>query len=329
MRAITTSMARVRRMEEIDNPLKFNLLFRFNVVLFIYKCVCKAARLYTKGGHMTKNKYSQDVTPKIFTIRLFVTSLFMAIALGLYIAKIIGLPGLLLILFGAIWNFFVGFNSMAAFMLSIIVGILYGMMAFSEGLYINALLYTVFYIPLQFAVWLLYMDADDVRVQSSRRLSGSGIYYTVLIFIYAFTVCFIISIFQEREELNVADAMVSCLLGLSAYLQSLRYREYYTVRPLALVASTAMWIYVAVMHPNSPVAIAIVLLYIYYLVLDLTGLYKFIDNEEEQKRAKERNISHAETVERLEEYRQLEQKDLEEKDKASGSGEDKNRKIKA
>lgn len=267
---------------------------------------------------MTKNKFSQDVTPKILTIRLVVTSLFMAIALGLYMAKIIGAPGLCLVFAGAIWNFFVGINTMAAFLLSLLVGLLYGMLALLEGLYINALLYTLFYIPLQFAVWIIYMDSDDMRVRSDRKMSGTGIYYTILLFLYALVICFAYSLYQEREILNLADVFVSCLLGLSAYLQSLRYREYYAVRVMAMVGSICLWIYVAVIHPNSMGAIAISLLYVYYLVLDLTGLYRFIDVEDKKKQAdlKAKKYTKDMVDQKIKEYNDL--KNHEEK----GPGED-------
>jgi len=209
------------------------------------------------------------VSPILFNLRLIVTSVFCLIALTLYLLNYLHFPVLCLIVFGAIWNFFVDINTFLAFLLSLIVGVLFSMLAIIDGLYVNAMLYIFFYIPLQFVTWLVNPKEKDMSIKKDKKLSGDNIYYISIIMILTFAICFAIVININHEIFHVLDTIVACMLGLSAFLQSYMYREFYVVRIASLVLSIVLWAFVLYTNVFSMGAIGIILLYSMYLILDI------------------------------------------------------------
>lgn len=265
-----------------------------------------------------KNKAKE----KLFMFRLVYTCFFVALALTLYFMHDINLPGVLLILCGALWNFFVDINSFMAFILSLIVGVLFASFAVINGLYINAILYVFYYVPLQFYIYLKYMNAKDMSIKRNKKLSGQNIYYIFVTFIVVFGCCFAISLLPEYPTMPIFDAMSACLLGLSAYLQTMMYREYYIVRPISLLASIALWIFIAQTNGASSGTLSIILLYVMYLLLDLLSLYYWWEVTEPST---DRTLANEDTInKKLSEYEKISNKNKKESssDKSSNDKKD-------
>ena len=160
----------------------------------------------------------------LFDAKLTITCLFSLIALTLYLLNYINFPAVCLIFLGAVWNFFVDINTLFAFLLSILVGFLFAMFAIIDGLYANAVLYVLYYIPLQFVIWLTNPKGRDMSIKKDKKLSKDNLYYICVAFILGFAVVVAVAVCMENEILLFFDAFSACMLGLSAYLQSYMYR---------------------------------------------------------------------------------------------------------
>ncbi len=231
-----------------------------------------------------------DVQPKIryarkelFTARLIVSCVFLTIALSLYFYGLLNLPGVLLIILGALWNFFVDVNTFWAFIFSLFVGAIYAMFAVVDGLYANAVLYTLYYIPLQFITWIKYGGIKDISIKNNKRLKGYQAYYLFVSFIYVFIICFIFTSTQNRQILPALDTVSACALALSAFLQSFMFREYYFVRPIALVLVLELWLYTIIQNGISYGSLACILLYIMYYILDCYSMNLWVDTTSARK----------------------------------------------
>lgn len=236
-----------------------------------------------EGVRMTVlNLYEKDYekinkqSKLLFNARLIITCFACLIALTLYLLNLLYLPVLCLILLGAIWNFFVDINTFIAFLLSVVVGMLFAMLSIIEGLYANALLYVLFYIPLQFVVWINNPKEFDSTIKIDKKLSKTVVYYICLAFLSAFSIVSTLIINLEQEMLIFFDVFSACLLGLSAFLQSYRYREYYSVRILAVIISIVLWISVLHIVYFSMIAVGMIILYSMYLLADVVTLISYI-----------------------------------------------------
>lgn len=216
------------------------------------------------------------VAPSLFLARLIISSVFITVALTLYLLSFINFPALCLITAGALWNFFVDINTFLAFLLSIVVGMLYAMFSIIDGLYVNALLYTLYYIPLQFIVWIMNLDETDMSIKKDKKLSGNSVCYVLVVFVFSVVCCFAFALLQENQVLPMFDAISASMLGLSAFLQCLMYREYYFVRPIALVLALFLWAYVIFINGLSMGALTMILLYSMYFILDMLSLYYYL-----------------------------------------------------
>jgi len=250
-------------------------------------------------------KYSND----LFMCRFIVTTLFALAGLTLYLLNFINFPAFALIILGALWNFFVDINSILAFLLCLAVCLIYSMFAIINGVYISAFLYIFFYVPMQFTVCVVYGKEKDMSIKKDKKLGAEASYYICIIMVLAFMVLFAIALNEEYQILPFLDALVACLLGLSAYLQSFMFREYYWVRFVALALAIVLWIMVAITIGVSVGALAMILLYLMYLILDIISMvFWFKTNEVYDKEAVEEIDEEGNkslVKEKVEEYNEL------------------------
>ena len=90
-------------------------------------------------------------------------------------------------------------------------------------------------------------------------------------FILAFAVGFAIAVSIDNQILLLFDTITACMLGLSAFLQSYMYREYYLVRIVSVAMSAVLWGVVFSVQVFSMGALGIVLLYLMYLFVDVAS----------------------------------------------------------
>ncbi|MBQ7467087.1 MAG: nicotinamide mononucleotide transporter [Clostridia bacterium] len=216
---------------------------------------------------MNNNVNYLNISSKHFTIRLVTICLFCAFALTLYFLNAINFPCVLLVVCGALWNFFVPINTYVSFIFCLIVCFLYSSFAISEGLYANAILYFLVYIVLQFVVWVLFNE-ENMKIED-KQLSKSNSYLVICFIVMSFALCFAISLNASKNVLPLFDAISASMLGLSAFLQSFKYREYFVIRPIALVCAILLWLFAGYQSGFDGFSLAVMLMYVMYLVLDL------------------------------------------------------------
>lgn len=258
--------------------------------------------------------------PKLLNSRLIITCIFSVVAVTLYIAGFFNFPALVLIIGGALWNFFVDINTMVSFLLSLVVCLIYGMFAYMEGLYMNAFLYVAFYIPMQFVTWLTNLNNKDISIKNDKRLFKHGFIFEYVMLLVVVVALAILCYFNNSMTISVLDALTACLLGFSALLQSFMFREYYYIRPFAVLSAILLWVSVILINGFSMISCTMVVLYLMYLTNDLltSAYWKFTVDiiEPEEIERNEENGSKVMEEKKLEEYKKL----MEEENKEDKNG---------
>lgn len=266
---------------------------------------------------ITKEK-RENISYKLYDVKLSITCAFTAIALTMYLIGLINVPAVILILAGALWNFFVDINTMLSFLLSLAVGFLFAFFAIKDGLYVNALLYTAFYIPLQFIVWITNLKTKDMSIKYDKKMTGSKIYYAIVAFVVCFVGLFAFAVITNRQVLPLFDSFACCLLGLSAVLQSYMYREYYFIRPFAILVSILLWTFTMLLNGVTVGSITVLTLYVMYFGMDLISMIFWIKTMPSQdKEAVEKIDSEGHKMlvkEKIDEYNEYVHKSDDKKD---------------
>lgn len=234
----------------------------------------KARKTISTLSLYEKNK--QRMSSRMFLTKLFVSLLFSFVALYLNLLGFINFACLLLIVFGAFWNFFVDINTYLALVLCLLVSVIYGMFSAAEGFYVNAILYVMAYIPMQFITWITNIDNKDMSIEKDKKLDGNAIFYVSLFIFFFFSLGFMFALSHEYELLAIFDTVTACLLCLSAFFQSFMYREYYIIRPIAIISAIILWSFAIVLNGFSAVSLTMVILYSMYLIMDIANIIYWI-----------------------------------------------------
>lgn len=207
----------------------------------------------------------------VSTYNLIIASFCCALGIALVLAGAETWPAFLLLLCGAIWNFFCDFKKYVSLIFGFIVSVLYAHFAFLNGLYAHAYLHLLVYIPLQFMVCLKNFDKEDTGIIKDHYMTGSEKYYTLLVVLFVFTFSAILTAGIKEEVFGLLDTISAIMLGVSAYLRSYRYQEYFTVRYIAVGTACMLWVIVIATYGVAPGSLMIVLLFLMYLLSDIFG----------------------------------------------------------
>ncbi len=229
-----------------------------------------------------------DISPKQYLMRLVIVCMFCAFALTLYFLGVINFACVLLIVCGGLWNLFVPINTFASFAFCLVVCSLYALFAIGEGLYSNAILYFVVYVFLQYVVWVLYSE-NDMAI-NDKQLSVNTSYLVTCVLAISLALSFAISIVQGNQILPLLDAVTACMLGLSAFLQSFKYREYFIIRPIALIFAILLWIFTGYINGYGGANVTAIVMYVMYLVLDMLTIGSRVYNIVFDGKGKKKNI---------------------------------------
>lgn len=258
---------------------------------------------------------------KLFLVKLMLSCFSLAIAITLYLIGLINFLCLTMVVAGVLWNFFAKINSFVGFGLCLLTCIICGLECISIGLYSHAILYLVFYVILELFVLVLNLKGNTIFVRY-KNLSGSEAFYIVMSILLFFACGFSISLCQNNMIIPAVDAVCASLLALSAYLHSRNFREYYAIRPIALVLTIAMFSYIISVGMVGSVTIALLLLYVIYFALDAVE-HVFLIQSNFKVRHSLRNVFAGETA--VEEFEIVAEKQSENKDqtpKKKGKGKD-------
>lgn len=208
---------------------------------------------------------------QLFMVKLVLLCLSLSVATTLYLIGIIDFACLLLVYFGGVWNYFAKINSYFGFGLCVLTSVFFGLECISVGLYAHSILYFVFYLALGFVVFLLNLKGNTIFVRY-KKLSNKESYIIIALFCVLFVAGFAGALLSHNMLVPAMDIVCSSMLALSAYLHSRNYREYYVVRPIALVATILMFAYLIAINIINSAIITMLLIYIMYFLLNIVEL---------------------------------------------------------
>ncbi len=168
---------------------------------------------------------------------------------------------------GMLWNFYSGLSRKISFLLCIIVAFAYFYICSKYAFYANALIYIACYIPFQLiANGKDYSDGEFVQIR--KKITDLNKILFVVFFVVLIIFLSLMS-YDFGSRFIVLDVLSASLLVCSALLRNERYLEYYIFRVFALVFSISLWI-MAALEYNSIECIMIILMYLAYLIFDVT-----------------------------------------------------------
>lgn len=203
---------------------------------------------------------------KFFKIVLF--SAISTIGIFLYLMGWCTLLPVVLLEVGMIWNFYSGLSRKISYFLCIIVAFGYFYICSKYAFYSNALIYVACYIPFQLiANGKDYSEGDFVQIK--KTITDLNKILFVVFFVILIIFLSLIS-YDFGSRFIILDVLSASLLVCSALLRNERYLEYYIFRIFALLLSISLWI-IATIEYNSIECIVIALMYISYLIFDISN----------------------------------------------------------
>ncbi len=204
---------------------------------------------------------------KMFKVMLF--SIFSALGIFNVVMGYSDFVPLLVLMFGMLWNVYIGLDNKLANVFCVVVAFLYFYVACNFSLYANCLIYVACYIPLQqIAVTKDYSEGSFVQIK--KYISDSN-RLLLFIFVVALVVALGLFDFAVGARFLYLDSISAALLVCAAVLRNERYFEYYLFRFAALLMSIALWIFVA-LEFGIVGTINIILMYVAYLIFDVVTL---------------------------------------------------------
>lgn len=173
---------------------------------------------------------------------------------------------LALVVLGMIWNFYLGLNRMLSFVFAVIVSFIYFYYCCQFGIYANALIYVVCYIPFQLiATTKDYSEGDYVQIK--KKITDLNKLIFAIFVVVLFAILYLLD-YDFGARFIALDVLSATLLVASALLRNERYLEYYLFRFFALVSSIILWTMVALEFGDLS-AVLIILMYLAYLIHDV------------------------------------------------------------
>lgn len=200
---------------------------------------------------------------------IFVTTLFVCIGLVFFLLGFEPFWTLPVLLFGALWNYFTHSNRLFACIFAFAVCVPYGLYAIQNGLYGQAFLHLILYIPTQLMFYYQERNNEDLEIKREKHLDSSSF---LLLVVFALFLMFSVSAVLytiESEVLFWFDALTVMLLAVSVFLVNGKFREYWVQRLVAVGASCALWIVVGINFNWTDGSLMFALLFAMYFVVDL------------------------------------------------------------
>lgn len=233
---------------------------------------------------------------KMFKILLF--SVFSAVGLFLVFIGICNVAEFLLLELGMTWNIYSGINRKISLLLGVAVGLIYFFFASNFNVYANGFIYVAIYIPLQLvAISKDYSEGSHVQIKKKFSDYNQILFFTFLVLLF---IVFLMFDGAMGSRFVVFDSLSATLLVCSAVLRNERYSEYYIFRIAALLSSILLWILIAVEY-NYTGALLILLMYVSYLLYDISDLVFQTVNYKSQYTVEVEKYQKAQDAEEVEE----------------------------
>lgn len=201
--------------------------------------------------------------------KVFICSIFCTISVFLWLAGKDTILGVLIITLGAIWNLFLPLNKSYGLVMSILVGLVYGLVCYTMGLVANAFLYLIYYVPMQY---MAIKNMDDTFILKDKKLTNKESTFIFFYYILFFIWVYIFSKSVKNSIMCFMDSVSATLLALSALVRNLRVSTYYKFRFVSLAVSILMWAIIASGSISYSGALSILVMYIMYFVYEIACL---------------------------------------------------------
>ena len=204
---------------------------------------------------------------KIRTPELVITSVFLTLGLFFYGVGLTSLWSVLILLFGALWNFFTDSNKLFACIFAFCLCIPYALLCIDIGMYGHAFLHLLFYLPTQLVYYIENQHKDDISILATKKLETSGFVGSVLAgMILIFGVS--LALYNMNNFFFIFDAISIVLLAFAVFLVNGRYKEYWGVRLFAVAFASLVWLIVGFFTDWVDGTIIFALLFAMYFVAD-------------------------------------------------------------
>lgn len=200
---------------------------------------------------------------------IFVTTLFLCIGLVFFLLGLEPFWTLPILLFGALWNYFTNSNRLFACIFAFAVCVPYSLYAIQSGLYGQAFLHLILYIPTQLMFYYQERNNEDLEIKREKHLDTNSY---ILLIVFALFLLFSVSAALYTIEGQLffwLDALTVMLLAVSVFLVNGKFREYWIQRLIAVASGFALWIVVGVNYNWSDGSMMFALLFAMYFVVDL------------------------------------------------------------
>lgn len=186
-----------------------------------------------------------------------------------------------LILFGAVWNFFMRANKLFACIVAFVVCTIFAIVSIRLQMYGSAFLHICFYLPTQLIYFYENQKTEDVTIKYYKKLSIAGT-IGVIASLWLFALCLAFVLYEVGEPYYIIDSVSVALLALSVFLSNGEYREYWVARIIACGVSALVWLYVAINSSLAGGSLVIVLLFLMYMVMDTIKYISWLKNKEKR-----------------------------------------------
>lgn len=206
---------------------------------------------------------------RYMSFKVIISSVFLAVSIFLYLIGQESIIGVFVLFAGIVWNIFLPIKNMYSIVMSIIMGILYGLVCHSMGLVANAFLYLVYYVPMQ---CMMCRNKEEGYILQNKQLTESQSLFVLVYYVLFFVGIYVFSSSIKNSWMCFMDSMTASLLAVSALCRNLRIKDYYKARLIALAASIFMWSLICSSTVIYAGAASVLLMYVMYFVYEIGSI---------------------------------------------------------
>ena len=198
---------------------------------------------------------------------LVTTCVFLTLGLFFYGIGLSSFWPVMILLFGALWNFFTDSNKLFACIFAFCLCIPYALISIEVGMYGHAFLHILFYLPTQLIYYIENQHKEDVSILPNKRLEVSGFVGSViagLIMIFGLSMV----LYNLDTPFFIFDSVSVVMLAFAVFLVNGRYKEYWLVRLFAVMFSSLSWLVVGFLTKWADGTILFALLFAMYFIVD-------------------------------------------------------------
>lgn len=218
--------------------------------------------------------YTDDQLPythsdRFLYARVLISAIFMAVSIFLTALAKETILGPLVLFIGIVWNLFLPLSNKYSLVISIMMGICYGLICVSIGLVANAFLYLAYYVPMQY---MACRTSGETYILKNKEFSQRESLFILFYYVLFFVGVYIFSSIVNKTLICLIDSASATLLAISALARNSRVKSYYKIRFIALIVSIFMWALIVSSSVDYSGAWSMLLMYIMYFCYEVASV---------------------------------------------------------